>query len=61
MKKIYNFILCFLITFNMIVPVKAESSKNYEIQMKQDILTFMLAYQVILQIQKEQGIRFFVL
>lgn len=48
MKKIYNFILCFLITFNMIVPVKAESSKNYEIQMKQDILTFMLAYQVIL-------------
>lgn len=44
MKKIYNFILCFLITFNMIVPVKAESSKNYEIQMKQDILTLMLAY-----------------
>ena len=44
MKKIYNFILCLLITFNMIFPVKAESSRDYEIQMKQDILTFMLAY-----------------
>lgn len=43
-KKLSNFVLCFLIAFNIAIPVKADNTKDYEIQMKQDILTLMLAY-----------------
>lgn len=45
-KKLITFILVFFITFNIVVPIipKASENRNYLIQMKQDLLTLMLAY-----------------
>ena len=43
-KKIGVFMICILITLNIAIPAKASENKDYETEMKQDILTLMLAY-----------------
>ncbi|AGX44790.1 M15 family metallopeptidase [Clostridium saccharobutylicum] len=54
MKKLTTFIICFLIAFNMPITSKAVEDKNYETEMKQDILVLMLAYpQYIVGVEKK--------
>lgn len=43
-KKFSLFIICVFIIVNISSPSKASENKDYEIQMKQDILILMLAY-----------------
>src|SRR5471030_2270620 len=43
-KRLNIFLICFLIIFNIPVTSKASEVKDYETELKQDILILMLAY-----------------
>ncbi|EKQ57289.1 MULTISPECIES: M15 family metallopeptidase [unclassified Clostridium] len=49
MKKIINYILCILVFFNIPIISYASCNKDYKTQMKQDILSLMLAYPEFIQ------------
>lgn len=52
-KKISILIACLLLTLNIAIPSKASENKDYETEMKQDILTLMLAYpDYIIDVEK---------
>lgn len=44
LKKLSIFIMCFIVICNISIKVKAATNKDYETEMKQDILILMLAY-----------------
>ncbi|AUO15620.1 M15 family metallopeptidase [Clostridium taeniosporum] len=44
MKKLSAFFICFLILFNIPITSNAEEVRDYEIQMKQDLLVLMISY-----------------
>ena len=53
MKKFNSLILCIFIIINISIPIKAYESKDYEIEMKQDILILMLSYpEYIVNLEK---------
>ncbi|WP_297423903.1 M15 family metallopeptidase [Clostridium sp.] len=49
MKKIINYILCILVLFNIPIISYASCNKDYKTQMKQDILSLMMAYPEFIQ------------
>lgn len=52
-KKIFIFIICFLVIFNIPIVSKASENIDYDTQMKQDILVLMLAYpEYIINVEK---------
>jgi D-alanyl-D-alanine carboxypeptidase len=56
-KKAKIFIICTLVIFNIPIHVNASPNKDYEIEMKQDILTLMLAYPgYIVGVEKSDAI-----
>jgi hypothetical protein len=56
MKKISIFILCILFIFNISIIANASEDKDYTTEMKQDILTLMLAYpEYILGVEKKDS------
>ncbi len=44
MRRLSIFFICFIMFFNIPIISKAEEIRNYEVQMKQDLLVLMLSY-----------------
>lgn len=44
MRRLSIFFICFIMLFNIPIISKAEEIRNYEVQMKQDLLVLMLSY-----------------
>ncbi|WP_238900694.1 M15 family metallopeptidase [Clostridium sp. YIM B02500] len=54
MRKISNFIICFFIIFSIPIDSKASEDRDYQTEMKQDILILMLSYpQHIVDVEKK--------
>ncbi len=53
-RKISNFIICFFIIFSIPIDSKASEDRDYQTEMKQDILILMLSYpQHIVDVEKK--------
>lgn len=44
MKKLFIFIICFYMLFNIPTIVKAEENRAYDVELKQDLLILMMSY-----------------
>ncbi|MBW6409518.1 M15 family metallopeptidase [Clostridium weizhouense] len=61
-KKLNIFIICFLVIFNISVKSNANDNMDYVIQMKQDILTLMLAYpEYIVGVEKKDNDKVYII
>ncbi|GAA0076393.1 M15 family metallopeptidase [Clostridium sp. CTA-5] len=61
-KKLNIFIICFLVIFNISVISNADDNKNYLTEMKQDVLTLMLAYpEDIVGVEKKDNDKVYII